>query len=93
MRTLSIFAAFGAALALAACTPGSAIWHKEGATDEELVLARRVCEREADRYAFAMESGRSRDELTGEQRRAGSVSGGIYRECMERQGWRRVRGT
>jgi hypothetical protein len=38
-----------------------------------------------------MESGRNRDDLLGGERRAGSAGGAVYRDCMERQGWRRIR--
>ena len=75
---------------LGACAP-TLVWHKEGADDEDLRNARSRCEREAQGYGYAMERGRSGDDLLGGERRAGSATGGVYRDCMERQGWRRYR--
>jgi hypothetical protein len=72
------------------CAP-SLSWHKEGADPEELRRAREICAREAESYGFALERDRGGDELVGGERRAGSASGGVYRNCMERQGWRRYR--
>jgi hypothetical protein len=80
-----------AALAFAASCAPSVVWHKEGADDEDLRNARSRCEREAQGYGYAMERGRSGDDLLGGERRAGSATGGVYRDCMERQGWRRYR--
>jgi len=80
-----------AALALVASCAPSVVWHKEGADEEDLRSARRNCEREAQGYGYAMERGRSGDDLLGGERRAGSATGSVYRDCMERQGWRRYR--
>lgn len=81
-----------AALALTgACSASQTVWHKEGAEPEELKLAQRTCSRESQGYGFVFEGSRSSDDLAGGERRASSTGGGIYRECMERQGWRRFR--
>jgi len=76
-----------------ACTASQTVWHKEGAEPEELRLAQRNCERESQNYGFVFERSRTGDDLAGGERRAGSTGGGVYRDCMERQGWRRYRDT
>lgn len=78
---------------VAACSPSQTVWHKEGAEPEELRMAQRNCSRESQNYGFVFEGSRSSDDLSGGERRAGSTGGGVYRECMERQGWRRYRDT
>jgi hypothetical protein len=80
-----------AALALVASCAPSLVWHKEGADAEDLRMARSRCEREAQGFGYAMERGRSGDDMLGGERRAGSATGSVYRDCMERQGWRRYR--
>lgn len=74
-----------------ACAPSHTVWYKEGAEPEELRMAQRNCSRESQNYGFVFEGSRSSDDLAGGERRAGSTGGGVYRECMERQGWRRYR--
>ena len=85
MTTLRPIALF-ALLALGACTP-TLVWQKEGADDEERRQAQRLCARESQGYGFALER---RDDASAE-RGAASAGGGVYRDCMERQGWRRYR--
>jgi hypothetical protein len=80
-----------ALLLTGACTASQTVWHKEGAEPEELKQAQRNCSRQSENYGFVFEGSRSSDDLAGGERRAGSTGGGIYRECMERQGWRRFR--
>ncbi len=80
-----------AALAFAASCAPSVVWHKEGADAEDLRMARSRCERESQDFGYAMERGRSGDDMLGGERRAGSATGSVYRDCMERQGWRRYR--
>jgi len=75
-----------ALLALGACAP-TLVWQKEGADDEERRQAQRLCARESQGYGFALER---REDASGE-RGAASAGGGVYRDCMERQGWRRYR--
>jgi hypothetical protein len=74
-----------------ACAPSHTVWYKEGAEPEELRMAQRECSRESQGYGFVFEGSRSGDDLAGGERRAGSTGGGVYRECMERKGWRRYR--
>lgn len=88
MRSLLAIAAL--ALALTACS-SQTVWHKEGSEEEDLRLAQRTCSREAQGYGFALEGVRNGDDTIAGERRAGSAGGGVYRECMERQGWRRYR--
>jgi hypothetical protein len=79
-----------AALApLGACAP-TLVWHKEGADDEDLRQAQRRCSRESQSYGFALERRGGEDGATTE-RGAASSGGGVYRDCMERLGWRRYR--
>lgn len=82
-----------AAILVAGCSPSQTVWHREGATDDELKLVQRDCARQAQNYGFVFESGRNGDDLTGGERRAGSAGGAVYRDCMERRGWRRLRDT
>jgi hypothetical protein len=91
MKILPPLATLVLAAGLWACQGSSLVWHKEGATTEDLQLAVRTCSRKSESYNFAMESGRNRDDLLGGERRAGSAGGAVYRDCMERQGWRRIR--
>jgi hypothetical protein len=82
------------ALWLAGCAAVGVHWYKEGATVEDLELAQKTCSRQADDFRFALRTDGSTlnsDDSFGPVR-AGSSSGGVYRECMERSGWRRVRG-
>lgn len=88
MRNVLVAAALG--LALSACA-SQTVWYKEGAEEEDLRLAQRTCSREAQGYGFAFEGHRNADDTIAGERRAGSAGGGVYRECMERQGWRRYR--
>ncbi len=78
---------------IAGCAPSQTVWHREGSTADELKLAQRDCARDAEKYGFVFESGRSGDDLSGGERRAGSAGGSVYRDCMERRGWRRLRDT
>lgn len=86
----ALLASGALALMLSACA-SQTVWHKEGAEDEDLRLAQRTCSREAQGYGFALEGHRNADDTIAGERRAGSAGGGVYRECMERQGWRRYR--
>ncbi|MBL8701401.1 MAG: hypothetical protein JNK67_23690 [Alphaproteobacteria bacterium] len=92
MKPVLAVASVALALVLSACA-SQTVWHKEGAEEEDLRLAQRTCSREAERYGFAFEGARNADDTTAGERRAGSAGGGVYRECMERQGWRRYRDT
>jgi hypothetical protein len=74
---------------LGACAP-TLVWHKEGADDEDLRQAQRRCARDAQGYGYALDRGRGDEPMAGE-RNAGSAGGTVYRDCMERQGWRRYR--
>jgi hypothetical protein len=85
------FLLFAGLCLTAACAPSHTVWYKEGAEPEELRMAQRECAREAQGYGFVFEGSRGGDDLAGGERRAGSSGGGVYRECMERKGWRRYR--
>ena len=87
---LPVLAALAALALLPACAP-TLVWHKEGADDEDLRQAQRRCSREVQDYGFALERGRSGDEPASADRASGSAGGTLYRDCMERQGWRRYR--
>lgn len=83
-----------AALLVSGCAAVGVHWHKEGATQEDFELAQKTCGRESNDYSF-VETDRSSlnsDLFGGGERRAGSSGGSVYRDCMERAGWRRVRG-
>ena len=81
------------AIVIAGCSPSQTVWHREGSSPDELKLVQRECSRESQNYGFVFESGRNGDDLSGGERRAGSAGGSVYRECMERRGWRRFRDT
>jgi len=83
--------ALAAALALLASCAPTLVWHKEGADDEDLRQAQRLCTRQVQSYGFALDRGRGADEPMSGERGAASASGTLYRDCMERQGWRRYR--
>jgi len=88
-----ILAAFAASL-VAGCAAVGVHWYKEGATQEDFELAQKTCGRQADDYNF-VETDRSAldtDLYGGGERRTGPSGGSVYRDCMERAGWRRVRG-
>lgn len=83
-----------AALAISGCASVGVYWYKEGATQEDLELAQKTCGRQSTDYNF-VETDRSSlnsDLYGGAERRTDSSGGSVYRECMERSGWRRVRG-
>ncbi len=92
---IRILATALAAIAFAGCAPIGVHWHKEGATVEDLNLAQKTCGEQSGDYNFALRTDgstlNSDDSFSGQ--RFGSGSGGVYRECMERAGWRRVRGA
>ena len=82
------------ALALSGCAAVGVHWHKEGATREDLEFAQKTCGEQTRDYDFALrtdDTTLNAERSTGQQQ-FGSGSGGVYRECMERSGWRRVRG-
>ena len=54
---------------IAGCAPSQTVWHREGSTSDELKLAQRDCARDAEKYGFVFESGRSGDDLSGGERR------------------------
>lgn len=84
--------------ALAACSPSTTQWNKGGANAEDLRHDRDECAATSRSYDFVFtdrDSGRPGIVESGAdttQRRAGGVQGDVYRDCMERRGWRRVRG-
>ena len=91
MKTSFLLIALAALIA--GCAASQTVWHREGSTTDELKLVQRDCSRDAEKYGFAFESGRRGDDLSGGERGAGSATGLVYRDCMERRGWRRVRDT
>ena len=83
-----------AALFVSGCASVGVYWYKEGATAEDLELAQKTCSRQSNDYNF-VETDRSNlnsDLYGGSERRTDSSGGSVYRDCMERSGWRRVRG-
>jgi len=83
-----------AALLVTGCAAVGVHWYKEGATQEDFELAQKTCGRQSNDYNF-VETDRSSlnsDLYGGGERQTGSSGASVYRECMERAGWRRVRG-
>lgn len=95
MKILPIL--FLAAL-VAGCAAPSRQWVKSGgATAEDLSLDQDECAARGSSFDFVFDdrdTGRPGmvESSDGGSRRAGSVRGDVYRQCMENRGWRRERG-
>ena len=86
-RPVSLWFAGVAAASLIACSAPSSMWTKEGASDDDLRLARRDCSSTASGYSFVDEA-----RYDGPERNRGSsAASDVYRQCMEGQGWHRQR--
>lgn len=81
IRTTKVLAAVAVAAVFAACSnpaPPAVKWHKDGATEEDLIADRNACFDEAA-------------QVRGETRRFDHVArGSHFMRCMTERGWRQV---
>ncbi|MFM7346406.1 MAG: hypothetical protein ACKO1J_13695 [Tagaea sp.] len=89
MIRASILASFAALALLAACESRT-VWVKESAPPGQLDLDMRDCTREAGGYGY-VDRGGSYGLDNSRAGQGGSITGDVYRRCMESRGWRRER--